>query len=219
MNPQPDQLFRKKLQDHHLPAPPSAWERIENNLSRTKRFIFWRLAAAVLLLIAASWIIFSLRSVPQQSVTEEITTSKKELSLPEQSLTSNPDQDANTNPQQASVLKRQQRPSALTTKVMEETNTASDVPDLETTTTTVVVQDAPKGSTTIITLAEAQQFLKSEISVTDATSGNKKTSRFQKLVGLASVIASEEDVLGQLRERKDELLVRNVRTLRNEQNN
>ncbi len=222
MNPQPDQLFRKKLEDHHMPAPPSAWDRIEKNLSRPKRFVYWRVAAAVLLLIAAAWLIYSMRTSPQQPampLTENISESQHKPPLPGGALTDSLHEDAEKILQRASVKKKQRRPSVYTTKVLEEMNPAPDVTGTESTATVVAVQDSPKGSTTTITLAEARQFLKSEISAADATPDKKKSSRFQKLVELASVIASEEDVLGQLRGRKDELLVRNVRTVRQEQNN
>lgn len=222
MNPQPDQLFRDKLQNHHMPAPPSAWERIEKNLGRSRPFNYWRAAAAVVLLIAAAVLIYSLRTTPPQPakpLTESISEPQQKPVLPEQALTDNPLQYVQTSTHQATALKKNRRPDEHAAKVMGEMYPVPDVPDTESTTIALAEQDKPKGSTTIITLAEAQQFLKSEISVADATSDNKKSSRFQKLVELASVLASEEDVLGQLRGRKDELFVRSVRTVRNEQNN
>ncbi|MCS6974885.1 MAG: hypothetical protein NZM13_10410, partial [Cyclobacteriaceae bacterium] len=79
MNPQPDQLFREKLEHFQLPAPPSAWSRIEKNLTRRKNFFYRRIAASLLLLMVAGWITYSLLSVPEsgQSLTNPITDSMR----------------------------------------------------------------------------------------------------------------------------------------------
>ncbi|MGB4847671.1 MAG: hypothetical protein WBP41_07105 [Saprospiraceae bacterium] len=57
MTPQPDKLFREALEDFNRPAPASAWNRIETGLDRKKsNGLWWKIAAGILLLIAASFI-------------------------------------------------------------------------------------------------------------------------------------------------------------------
>ncbi len=57
MTPQPDKLFREALENFNKPASASAWDRIENGLDhRRPNGIWWKIAAGMLLLIAASFI-------------------------------------------------------------------------------------------------------------------------------------------------------------------
>jgi|DewCreStandDraft_4_1066084.scaffolds.fasta_scaffold157108_2 hypothetical protein len=220
MNPQPDQLFREKLQHHHMPVPPSVWMRIEKNISRPGPFIYWRLAAAILLLIIAAWLIYRVKFASQQPVlplTEKTVKMPAEHRIPQQSLTENTYQDVK--PVRQEGFNKSKHKSVQAERVEEVMQQQPAIVEKEILNTVAAEQVVVKRNTLVITLAEAQQFIKPEISVADATPDNKKSSRFQKLVELASVIASEEDVLGQLRGRKDELLVRNVRTVWSEQNN
>ncbi|MBK9985297.1 MAG: hypothetical protein IPP15_23655 [Saprospiraceae bacterium] len=59
MTPQPDKLFREALEEFKRPAPASAWDRIETGLAQNKPIgIWWKIAAGMLLLLAASFILW-----------------------------------------------------------------------------------------------------------------------------------------------------------------
>lgn len=214
MNPQPDQFFREKLEHFQLPVPPSAWARIEKNLTQHKRFFYLRIAASLLLLMVAGWTTYSLLSVPEsgQSLTNPTIVSVRPESPTEPLKNEIADKIVHS-PTEASGKKKLRKPAPPGDRkpVVSETTSVQEI-ELEQTASIENTSAAVKGSTVIISLAEAQQFLKGEISSTQATNEIKKTSRLQRLVELATVIASEEDVMGRLRESKDELLVRNVRT-------
>jgi hypothetical protein len=55
MKAQIDKLFRDRLEQHSLEAPPLAWDKIESALpKKTKSFIWFKVAASLLVLIAAA---------------------------------------------------------------------------------------------------------------------------------------------------------------------
>lgn len=223
MNPQPDQLFREKLQHHQLPVPPTAWVRIEKNLARQRHILYWRVAAVILFLFTAAWIVLSVRISTQvvHPMVKEQSEFRKQLPATKQLLTDKLQHDAGLHPKNKATLKKNMsNPTTLTgIHVAEETPIPKADSDAKSQMISENAYDGQRGNTIIITLAEAQQFINSEIATAEATSESKKSSRLQKLVELATIISMDEGVFGQLRERKDELLVRNVRTTKNEQNN
>lgn len=59
MTSPPDKLFQDGLGQYQKKAPPSAWNRIENNLDQKKNHFPWmKIAAGFILLIAASFMIW-----------------------------------------------------------------------------------------------------------------------------------------------------------------
>lgn len=57
MTPQPDKLFRDALEEFSKPVPASAWYRVETRLDRRHPMnLWWKVAAGLLLLIAATFI-------------------------------------------------------------------------------------------------------------------------------------------------------------------
>src|SRR5688572_20894515 len=60
MNQQPDKFFREKLDGFPKAAPAAAWDRIEAGLAKKDNSIIWtRVAAAVVLLAVASFVIWN----------------------------------------------------------------------------------------------------------------------------------------------------------------
>ncbi|HLT71235.1 MAG TPA: hypothetical protein VKZ75_01220 [Cyclobacteriaceae bacterium] len=57
----PDEIFRRRLKDHSLTPPPSAWSRVESNLPGNRRITWIKVAAAVLLLLTASALVMLVR--------------------------------------------------------------------------------------------------------------------------------------------------------------
>lgn len=57
----PDEIFRRRLKDHSLTPPPSAWSRVESNLPGNRRNTWIKVAAAVLLLLTASALVMLVR--------------------------------------------------------------------------------------------------------------------------------------------------------------
>lgn len=68
----PDDLFRRRLKDHGLTPPPSAWSRVESTLPGRRRNSWLRIAAALLLLFTAGALIVLVRDNRNpQTIAEE----------------------------------------------------------------------------------------------------------------------------------------------------
>lgn len=71
MTSPPDKLFRQGLEDYQKPAPGSAWERIESGLDKKKHKSPWfKIAATLLLLMVASFVIWQLNEADTAVATE-----------------------------------------------------------------------------------------------------------------------------------------------------
>jgi hypothetical protein len=221
MTDQPDKLFRDKLQHYHLPPPASAWAAIEKNLRQHRPFAYWKAAAAIALLALAGWLLYRINLKPETQH-EKPLAQQTELVTPPPAVAPQPVVDrpaaAPGHPKHAKKEPYHQRkivvtaaapPDQLSIAATEEVTSHQPVLEERTLST-------PTGNTWFIPAHEAQQFLKANVA--DATSEEKKSSRFQKFVELAGIIASEDDMMGRLRERKDNLLWRGIRSNHQQQN-
>lgn len=60
MASRPDKLFHDKLADYQRQAPPGAWQRIDKGLDKSNGFsIFFKVAAAVLVIAMAGYVVWS----------------------------------------------------------------------------------------------------------------------------------------------------------------
>jgi hypothetical protein len=82
MENQADKLFKGKLENHSLPPSANTWEKIENNLEKkSKPIIWWRAAAAILLIGALLGL--SYWWTGEESGTPQLAEQKKADSKPE----------------------------------------------------------------------------------------------------------------------------------------
>jgi len=80
MTSDPDKLFRDKLGNYQRPAPPTAWVRIERNVSKTRILnTRMKIAAAILLMITAGYLMWP-KSVSVE--TAHTITEQKEIIQP-----------------------------------------------------------------------------------------------------------------------------------------
>ena len=71
MTSPPDKLFRQGLEHYQKPAPGSAWDRIESGLDKKKHKSPWfKIAATLLLLMVASFVIWQLNEADTAVATE-----------------------------------------------------------------------------------------------------------------------------------------------------
>lgn len=221
MTDQPDKLFRDKLQHYHLPPPASAWAAIEKNLRQHRPFAYWKAAAAIALLVLAGWLLYRINLKPETQH-EKPLAQQTELVTPPPVVAPQPAVDRpaaapghakhakkEPNHQRKIVVTAAAPPDQLSIAATEEVTSHQPVLEERTLST-------PTGNTWFIPAHEAQQFLKANVA--DATPEEKKSSRFQKFVELAGIIASEDDMMGRLRERKDNLLWRGIRSNHQQQN-
>lgn len=221
MTSQPEKLFRDKLENFQQTAPTSAWQRIEHNLDQKKRTGLWLKAAAVILLLVTAGII--LWPASDHGNTQSLTQSKSEAPAVQseenpkikQSLTQSTEEPiTQESTKRKHKIRNTPKPEAAKTVVPENSNPENSVIEngaespaiavLETNSTEVIP------SRTIVYTAEEvnAKFLKKKKSA-KATPEEKKPSGIQKLMGLAADLKNNEDGLGDLRQKKDEILALN----------
>src|SRR5688572_18703386 len=85
MNQQPDKFFREKLEGFQKTAPSLAWERIEAGLDKKNNKGLWlKIAAALLLLAVASFVLWTNRTIPTDTTSQTATKEVEKVIVPEQ---------------------------------------------------------------------------------------------------------------------------------------
>lgn len=230
MTPQPEKLFRDKLENFQKPAPPLAWDRIEANLEGNQPKGLWlKIAASILLMSVATFLLWPSSHTNDTEVltkaSDPVVTSKE--SSPESTV-----------PQQTPVQATKQTVSEKKIKPKEIKKITEDAPVLvaevivphehiETVETEVLNEGVPAetkpeevlASTTLVYSVEEvnARFLKKE-SPTQATPEEKKSSGIQKLMGLAYDLKHTESGIGDLRQKKNEILALNFKEDKRGQN-
>jgi hypothetical protein len=257
MNQQPDKLFRDKLESFSRPAPASAWDKIEAGLDKKNntRGIVWKVAASLLLLAVAGYILWSVlhnttapsqqlvntdkqqpkQSIPQkntertpaaesaqktdtaiytepatQSVrkteTKAIDKNKKE---PQQAIESQPFDDATTQPQL--VAETTMPPAEEVPAIAIEETPAVAVTQHER------VVATQQSITLVFSADETDNYLNKNLS-SEATDEEQKPSTFKKLLKKAQDLKNNQDPVGELRQKKNEILALNFKNEKRGQN-
>lgn len=241
MSQQPDKLFREKLQGYERPVSGNAWERVSEHLyKKNSRNLWLKIAAAVLLLVVAGGLLFlSVNKDPARSLAVKIqpaddteSPSSPALHAPRKAVTPERKQaparknemKIKSQPGPARDRKRKadlpaSEPSSLTSATVAEVNPSAN-PEKKNPT----VHDTPSPATTatedrmtIVFSAqevndkylEANEQDKKELA--DATSIEKKTSSFQSLLKKARDLKHNQDPIGDLRQKKNEILAFNFK--------
>lgn len=220
MTSQPDKLFRDKLENFQQPAPLGAWDRIEGNLARPAYKLVWvRVAAGVALLTAAAIVLWPaekaepqlVKTNEQNSVKSTDTLQKQNVRKEEKLLNSDkpvaPLQALQTEKVRKSKnqvpVEKSEKPvqDSVVIPVVEESKTliAEVVPSLEKDESKKIVYTADEVNA---------RFLKKKLPP-QATPDPKEASGIQRLIGLAYDAKNSEAPLGDLRQKKDDLLALN----------
>ncbi|HET9486651.1 MAG TPA: hypothetical protein VFO54_04430 [Chryseosolibacter sp.] len=241
MNRQPDKLFRDKLHGYQKPVSSELWKRIPTTSAGKAYPMLWlKIAAGLLLLAAASVLLFPVprkaepltaqKSEPattlsptnqEKELSEQSVRSETEKQAPSPSTT---DRDKKT-PQRRGVekeiviarpnVKQESSPQAAETERalsrrddIIETNI---IPAPEE--SLAAGPESESGNVTIVlTLNEVnEKYLKKKNTIAEATSDGKETSGLRKLLDKASDLTYNQDPLGSLRQKKNEILALNLR--------
>lgn len=230
MTSQPEKLFRDKLENFQKPAPPLAWDRIEANLKGSQPKGLWlKIAAGVLLVSVATFLLWP---SSHTNDTEVLTKAGDPVAKPKESTPEI------TVPQQTPVQAAEQNVPEKKIKPNETKVATVDAPVLvaeivtpnendewvetEVPAETVATETKPEEvlvSTTLVYSAEEvnARFLKKELPV-QATPEEKKSSGIQKLMGLAYDLKHTESGIGDLRQKKNEILALNFKEDKRGQN-
>jgi hypothetical protein len=240
MNQQPDKLFREKLEGFRKPVSASAWNRVEAQLDKKNNKAIWlRIAAAVILLIAATAIFINVRngnesetlisrktiksqtnglaSVPAEKKSDISIQQKSERpTAKKQTKTKRLNKKQKTQQQQVLLPQndvKEMNTIAVEEEIMEEIMLPSievvDEKIAEQIPVDVAQQNtevADSGLKIVYSSEEVDEKYLDKKSLTQATSEVKKTSTLRKLLEKAYNLKHNQDPLGELRQKKNEIL-------------
>jgi hypothetical protein len=256
MNQQPDKLFREKLEGFHKPAPTAAWNKIEAGLQKKNNKVIWfRVAATLLLIAVAAFLIWTTQSAPAVQVATE-TNSKKELEptkenrdqsiTPEQRVMQ-PEQQkeqiakrtvdkvkkskkinpSTPQPDQQPAINEDTPASELVAFVPETTSGIDSLPIDKTTpadpivivaNTTDELKKDEESRVLVFSVEEVDSKYLDKEALAKATSAQKKSSTFRKLLNKAYDLKNNQDPFGELRQKKNEILALNFKSEKRSQN-
>jgi mannitol-specific phosphotransferase system IIBC component len=223
MTSQPDKLFRDKLENFQQPAPTGAWDRIESNLVRPSHKLVWiRVAAGVALLATAAIVLWPAEK-PETDIAKTTTQnpSTKKDSAQQQVDKKSESNNEPVNKQTETVVSPQEVNTVTLAKTEKQSPVQQPIytvqdsalvnPVYETNVLIAEIQPEEnlKSKTIVYTADEVNsKFLKKKLPP-EATSDNKDASGIQKLIGLAYAAKNSEAGLGDLRQKKDDILALN----------
>lgn len=228
-NQQPDNFFRERLADYHKAAPAGAWDRIETSLKKTGTKFGWgKVAASLLLLASIGYVLWLQSSEPnEQSISQtqselespkvKSIAPKAEPSPEEEIKTEKTATSTNAIEKKSTDKKVKAKPieshrkniaEVARTAPAEESFQSMETSSSETVSGQVVLPGRPtkKSSITmIITVEETDKYLDKN-ALAEATSKDKKSSTFKRLLKKANDLTSNQDPFGDLRVKKNEIL-------------
>ena len=235
MNQQPDKFFRDKLEDFQKNPPASAWDKIAAAQNKKKsKGLWWRVAATFLLLASATYLLLPSTRTPDASLAETNNTGNN---LPDTARKQPAVEDTTEKVEAANPIahykrsadKKTPRGNNHTAEVVtpaadstEKNNSAIAVPEIETRQpieVTVAKEDTNKTRNPVanikhVTLTYSAEDVSEYLNkndLADATSEDKKPSTLKKLLKKANDLNTNQDPLGELRQKKNEILALNFR--------
>ena len=231
MNQQPDKLFREKLEDYHKPAPASAWDKIEEGLSKKNSMASWfRASAAVVLLAAAAFILWPkpnqthelqplLAKAPEPEVLKK--DEHQESSLMQESAKPATAEnvraiETNQTPQKEvvpTIPVQQEAQTLMSDEIKVASNDANHADNIvqeviDAVVTSEKTESVDQPVTLVYTAEEVNAKYFKQEAYFQATSDKKKTSTLKRLLNKANDLKNN-DPFGELRQKKNEILALN----------
>lgn len=222
MTSQPDKFFRDKLENFQQPAPSGAWDRIESNLTRPSYKLVWvRIAAGIALLAVTALVWWPSETTKTEiAITKENVAVKKDTQQPDQAKAELTEEAVKQKTESIvapkitstiTVAKIENEPAPKTISVDQDSISINPVPQTQEliAVATHPEKNEPTSKTIVYTAEEVNsKFLKKKLPP-QATSENPEASGIQKLIGLAYAAKNSEAPLGNLRQKKDDILALN----------
>ncbi len=223
-NQQPDKFFREKLRNYEQTVPPGAWERVARAQRKqgTTRLLF-RAAAAVLLLATGTLLIYpkirpeqkpiarQAPAPPQKSIPPAIVETDSTVANPEAAPAPPPKPGREVPPQRRRSQTPEHPPGAI--RAQPEPIAAIPVDSSSLPVPEDVVPAGPEKRMTIVfTVEEVNSRYLKKSGARDATPEAESSSGVQKLLDQAYDLTSNQDVMGSLRQKKNELFALNFRS-------
>ena len=231
MNQQPDRFFREKLENFQIPAPPAAWQRVDNNLNKKNSTpLFLKVAASLLFMMAATALVWSLRKGDDQQIaqsTKQTSVNPKEKdTLP---LVSGPNPDKKAIPpiekkrpvfqtaKKPAEQKSTRRAESISDNILLATGEKPRVLLVEFREPVIIPRVVTASSredggvTLFYSLEEVNEKYLDKKALAEATSHDKNSSTLKKLLEKAYDLKHNQDPFGSLRQKKNEILALNFR--------
>jgi len=239
MNQQPDKLFREKLEGYKIPVPATAWEKIAaTQLQRNRKGLWLKIAASVSLIAMATYLLWprtgtsdvqnkmSAREQNKHLDTAALHVPDREkLAAQAPMIQAQPLAAVENQPTKASV---KTATIAMTSKsqayeplpaedlitppvATDEENPDAISTDLSTTAVAEMSNNAEiQNITLVFTASEINEYLDKKM-LAQATSEDKKPSTLMKLLKKANDLKNNHDPIGELRQKKNEILALNFK--------
>lgn len=226
MNQQPDKIFRDKLGGFRKNPPSPAWARIEGNLIKKNSRAFWLKIAASLLLIsiAFTWVFVGNRTnppllSPTAAVTRSTPPVVNQLGGSRDSLKTLPKGSIAVTEKKAMPPLRKKKSlsienidpnvdpaerngAALTEQMM----AVTIYPVNDTLPSPAKKEDTSKRVRIVFTAGEINEKYLDKNSLAEATREDKKPSTLRRVLDKAYDLKHNQDPLGELRQKKNEIL-------------
>lgn len=222
---QPDKLFQHKLSDYQRPAPHATWERIEATLDKPNSRLRWiKIAASIIVLAVATFLLWPTENADNKLsltgtndlVKKTDAIKKNTINLPAPAIIYEKLLQKETKPHNMLYKKNKLSQTANVKKktlAIENINPQVEQSEIEAP-AVVAFSDTqspkiPLSKKIIYTAEEVNaKFIRKKLP-SEATTEEEKTSGIQKLMGYAYNLKNNNNGMGDLRQKKDEILVLN----------
>lgn len=237
MDQQPDKLFRDKLQGYDSPVPPQAWSRVSSNVGSRHRTTWWLSAAAVALIGSAAMLLYPLRKesaqlaetatrVPPREQPPTINERNETVAEQKQAITKTErvaeERAAGEHPSGKQISARPKRMQAkveqtqLPVVTLPEPQPVAIAKEESMPPSVIDETNAKKNSdrktiTIVFSAKEVNEKYLSKQDPVHATSAEEEASTLKNMLDKAYDLTHNQSPLGELRQKKNEILAMNFR--------
>lgn len=218
MSSKVDKFFNDKLQADSLAPSAAAWDKVERHLSKKNKFvIFWRVAAAIVLLALVAILAFNWDDATKPS--SKFAQQKPKADQPNQQpspearieTAENKPQEKKS-PEKKTIRKRTTSPVApVIEPVQEEVTVVSNTPVEEPQLITPEIVKPVESKSTVIVFSLPKVQRKSTAPVEVAMDEEQKKTMLRKVMDVAMDVKNADSPMKELREAKDDLFALDFR--------
>jgi hypothetical protein len=227
MTSQPDKFFRETLEHFTKPVSADAWKRVEAGVQKKHAVPWMKIAAGVALLSVAAVLLWPTYQSPTDQTSVALPNTPPKSSVNESSViepgpVATDESVAKPNNSTVNTIIPRVKPTSqlatVTNSSLAQDNIVSTEEINSQPTTDVLLAETPASKTIVYTAEEVNaRFLKKD-AVAEATFDEKNSSGIQKLIEAAHSLKNTDTGLGDLRQKKDEILALNFRDKKQGQN-
>lgn len=232
MSQQPDKFFRDKLRHYQKPVSPGAWQRVSQQVNKSHNGKLWlKVAAAVLVLALAAVFVFTIDIKEREMIATSVGSAEKETpTAPDKSVNENPgtEKAEEKGAAQATVQQKADMPERVEKKSLRpvravvapvepitpvENSQKSEYPVTQITSVPAVTDTESKSKrvTIMFSAKEVNEKYLTKKEGSEATSEEKESSTLKKVLDKAYDLTHNQDPMGELRQKKNEILAMNFK--------